>query len=35
MDSVYFPVMCRLESQHVHCVSYVEEESVAVNRMGM
>jgi len=31
-----FPIMCRrLESQHVHCVSYVEEEPVAVNRMGM
>lgn len=31
-----FPIMCRhLNSQHVHCVSYVEEEPVAVNRMGM
>lgn len=30
-----FSVTCRLESQHVHRVSYVEEEPVAVNRMGM
>lgn len=31
-----FSIMCHhLESQHVHCVSYVEEEPVAVNRMGM